>query len=220
MLRLLNHRDFGRPRPHPPAALLGVEGASTKTPIRPADDLVTWVRATFIELDGPLANEDHAHLRFAEIGMLWAAVPNNRHMKAVVGEAEIPTFRCGKWQKARQEQQLIEWFGDLPNFVITIDVEYAARADDAAFCALLEHELYHCAQELDEFGAPKFRKDGTPAFTMKGHDVEEFVGVVARYGAGAATGKTAELVRAANKGPQIGEARIHGACGTCGRMVA
>ncbi len=31
---------------------------------------------------------------------------------------------------------------------------------EAEFCALVEHEPYHLAQELDEFGAPKFTKDG------------------------------------------------------------
>ncbi|UIK01498.1 hypothetical protein LZK82_26610 (plasmid) [Rhizobium leguminosarum] len=31
-------------------------------------------------------------------------------------------------------------------------------ASDAQACALMEHELSHCAQELDDFGAPKFPK--------------------------------------------------------------
>lgn len=150
--------------------------------------------------------------------MLWAGVPNGRHMKAVVGEAEIPTFRCGKWQKARQEQQLIAWFGDLPDFVITIDAEYAARCDDVSFAALIEHELSHCAQELDAYGAPKFRKDGRPAFALKGHDVECFVGVAQRYGAVEANVQA--LVDAVNRGPTIARARIEGVCGTCSQKVA
>jgi len=41
--------------------------------------------------------------------------------------------------------------------------------------------------ERDAFGAPKFKKStGLPSFTLRGHDVEEFVGVVRRYGAAAA----------------------------------
>jgi hypothetical protein len=166
VMRLLNYKNLGRCRPQPPAELLGPEGAVTPMPIRPANDLASWVRATFIEPEGQLANEDHAHLRFAYIGMLWAAVPNARKMNSVLGEAEIPMFRCSKRRKAWQEQQVIGWFGEMPNFLITVDANYAAGADGVSFAALIEHELAHCGQELDVFGAPKFRKDGRPAFAL------------------------------------------------------
>ncbi len=199
---------------------MGPESVFCDRPIRPAPELREWAVNTFIDPDGPLANEDHIHLVDADIGFLWAAAPNTRQMNSVVGEAEMPTFRCGKWQKARQEQQIAEWFGSVPDFLITIFAPYAAACDDASFCALIEHELFHCGQERDEFGAPKFKMSGEPAFALRSHDVEEFVGVVARYGIGAAAGRTADLVRAANKGPQIAESLIHGACGTCGRKVA
>jgi hypothetical protein len=53
---------------------------------------------------------------------------------------------------------------------------------------------------------------------MRGHDVEEFVGVVARYGA-EATG-VAAIVDAAKAGPTIGRASIAGVCGTCSLKVA
>ena len=79
--------------------------------------------------------------------------------------------------------------------------------------ALAEHEMYHCGQERDEFGAPKFRKSGLPAFAMRGHDVEQFVGVVRRYGAGAAG--VMAMVDAANRPPEIADIRIAQACGTC-----
>ena len=70
----------------------------------------------------------------------------------------------------------------------------------------------------DEFGAPKFNQQtGRPSFTMRGHDVEEFVGVVRRYGA-EATGVRA-LVDAANAGPEIAAADIAQCCGTCLRAA-
>jgi hypothetical protein len=57
---------------------------------------------------------------------------------------------------------------------------------------------------LDEFGCPKFnRQTGLPVFGMIGHDVEEFVGIVRRYGAGSAAGRTRDLVAAAKKKPEI-----------------
>jgi hypothetical protein len=79
--------------------------------------------------------------------------------------------------------------------------------------ALLEHELYHAGQERDGFGAPKFRKSGLPAFAMRGHDVEGFVGVVRRYGM-IDCGVRA-MVEAARKSPEIAAVRIAQACGTC-----
>jgi hypothetical protein len=79
----------------------------------------------------------------------------------------------------------------------------------------VEHELYHIAQRTDEFGAPAFTQDGYPKLGLRGHDVEEFVGIVRRYGAGAGAGDTAKLVAAAQRDPEIGALNIAQACGTC-----
>lgn len=181
----------------------------------PAHDLILWAYETFIGADGELVNEDHAHLRFAAIGMLWTNVGNARQGRRILGQAEPGTPRAmGKWAKARAELQVLQWFPAIPDFIITLDAGYAATCDDDSFCALVEHELYHCGQERDEFGNPKFRNTGAPAFGMRGHDVEEFVGVVRRYGADAA-GVT-DLITAASSPPQVARTRIAHACGTCG----
>ena len=47
---------------------------------------------------------------------------------------------------------------------------------------------------------------------MQGHDVEEFVGVVRRYGMSEDVRK---LVNAANKNPEISKLDVAHACGTC-----
>ena len=205
-------------RPFPPPELL--------EPLPPkgfmvAQELLTWARSSFIEDGASLLNEDHAHLRHAQVGFLWTSVVNARNMRRIVGQAELgrPTA-MGRWAKARAEQQVCEWFGEVPDFIITLDAVYADQCGDAEFCSLVEHELYHCGQERDPFGAPKFRKDGRPSFGMRGHDVEEFVGVVRRYGVGAAAGDTFALVEAARNGPQIAPAMISQACGTCLRAHA
>ena len=181
----------------------------------PSQDLETWARSTFIQEDGPLANPDHGHLNEAVIGFLWTNVANARAARAIIGQAELgdPVGAMGKWARARAKLQVEAWFGLIPDFIITVDANYAKECGDPEFCALIEHELYHCAQEHDIYGAPKFRRDGRPVFAIKGHDVEEFVGVVRRYGA-SATGVGA-MVEAANAGPQIASASIAGACGTC-----
>ncbi|MBY0258555.1 putative metallopeptidase [Methylobacterium sp.] len=207
-------------RPRPPEDLLGAEGAITETPVRPAHDLLAWMRATFIDEDAPLLNEDHVHLRSARLGVLWCAVPNARQGKAVVGMCETTGFMGNRWAKARFEQQIVGWFGWMPHFLLTFDADYADQCSDATFCAIVEHELYHAGQAKDRWGAPRFSKTtGEPVFEIRGHDVEEFVGVVARYGAGHAAGQTAALVAAANRAPIVCEAEIAGACGTCGRSL-
>lgn len=201
-------------RPAPPEKIFEPIGAPA---FLPAPELTEWAQRTFIAEGAPLLNEDHAHLRFADVGFLWAGVPNSRQMRTVVGTAELgqPRATMGKWPKARAEQQLLQWFGDVPDFLITLDARYAEHCDDASFCALVEHELYHCGQERDAFGAPKFTQEGRPKYAMLGHDVEEFVGVVRRYGVGAAAGQTFELVEAAKRGPEVARADIAGVCGTC-----
>lgn len=204
-------------RPMPPADLFDLSAAS----FVPAVDMAEWATATFIEEAGPLANEDHAHLAFASIGFLWTVVENTRKGRRVIGTAEpgAPQGAMGKWGRARVAQQTAEWFGAVPDFIITIDASWWAAAPDADCCALIEHELYHCAQESDDFGQPRFNKDtGRPAFGMKGHDVEQFVGVVRRYGADASGVR--DLVEAANRGPEIAAADISHACGTCRQRAA
>lgn len=203
-------------RPHPPVKLLE-DWASPA--FVPSDELADWAISTFVADDGGLANPEHVHLQHAQIGMLWTNVPNGRHGQRVVGQAEPGNpMAMGRWAKARAVQQVERWFGRVPDFIITLDAIYAAGCGDAEFCALVEHELYHCGQERDAIGAPKFRKGtGLPAFTMRGHDVEEFVGVVRRYGVGAGAGQTLALVEAAQRGPEIAGVNLAHACGTCVR---
>jgi hypothetical protein len=204
-------------RPAPPAAL-----ASSGFEFQPAQELHEWSRKTFIEPGGLLLNAEHEHLQSANVGFLWTNVPCTRKMRQIVGTAELPKphSALGKWAKAAREYQLATWFdpwfGSEPlDFLITLYGPYAAECGDAEFCSLCEHELLHCAQALDEAGAPKFRKDGRPVFAMRGHDAEEFISIVRRYGPGSAAGGVAGLIAAAAKRPEIAAAQIAGACGTC-----
>jgi hypothetical protein len=201
-------------RPRPPQSLLSIDNTISFVP---APDLVEWISATFLEGDAPLFNEDHQHLIYATIGALWTVVPNARNGRGIVGQAELGSTMggMGKWTRGRAEQQIVEWFGSIPDFVITLFAPYAENCDDATFCALVEHELSHCAQEPDEYGMPRFKKSGLPAFCMRGHDVEEFIGVVRRYGAEAAGVRA--MIEAAAEGPTVAAADISFACGNCQR---
>jgi len=87
----------------------------------PAPELESWLRSTFIEEGATLQNEDHFHLRYAEIGVRWTSIDNSRHGRRVVGQAERgdPTA-MGRWAKARAELQVTEWFGEIPDFILRL----------------------------------------------------------------------------------------------------
>ena len=92
-------------------------------------------------------------------------------------------FNVGGWRKARQEQQMRDWFGFVPTYLITVDASFCERANDTEFCYLLEHELYHIGVERDDDGEMIFSSStGLPKHYLAGHDVEEFIGVTKRWG--------------------------------------
>ena len=198
------------PRPKPPASFL-----SEFTPhiaLTPAVGLSEWINETILSDTGRLHNPDHGHLIDADIRFMWASSGFTKKGRTVLGQAEEVAMRAGGWQKARIEQQMNEWFGYTPKFIITLAGDYCSECTDLDFCALVEHELYHIAQATDEFGAPKFTQDGEPKLAIRGHDVEEFVGVVRRYGASA---EVQELVDAANNPAEVAHLDVARACGTC-----
>jgi hypothetical protein len=211
-------------RPMPPSELGRFD--SYPLNIMPAHELNLWVKQTFLDPDSALFNQDHYHLDdFVEnstIGFLWAAGSFKKQMKSVIGTTEQVAFRVSGYQRMRQEQQLMEWFGYiLPEYIITLDGYYCAHCSDSEFCALVEHELYHIGHAKDEWGDPKFNmKTGLPVLAMRDHDVSEFIGVVERYGVGDKEGTLARLVAAANSKPTIKRTDLAHACGTCLRLVA
>lgn len=180
--------------------------------LSPAPEVWDWLQAEILADTGSIHNEEHAHLIDADIRVMWASAAFTKKGRAVVCQAEQLAFRVGGWQKARMEQQMMDWFGDVPAFIITLAADYCADCSDADFCALVEHELYHITQATDKYGQPAFTQDGLPKLEMRGHDVEEFVGVVRRYGPSPAVH---ELVDAANNPAEVGKLNISRACGTC-----
>ncbi len=178
----------------------------------PASEVWEWIEIEILASSGSLHNPDHAHLLDASVQVLWASQSFAKQGRTVLGQTEQVMFRAGGWQKARQEQQMREWFGEEPQFLITLAADYCAQCTEAEFCALVEHELYHIAQATDQYGAPKFTQDGMPKLEMRGHDVEEFIGVVRRYGA---SHDVQQLIDAANRSPEVAKINISRACGTC-----
>ncbi|WP_177414247.1 putative metallopeptidase [Pseudomonas sp. RIT623] len=200
-------------RPYPPSSLLELSDLSDfGIRLAPAPEVWDWLQAEILADTGSIHNPEHVHLIGANIGVLWASSGFAKQGRVVLGQAEQLMFRAGGWQKARQEQQMREWFGEEPDYLITLAADYCAQCNDAEFCALIEHELYHIAQATDEYGAPKFTQDGLPKLYLRGHDVEEFVGVVRRYGA---SEDVQQLIDAASRPPEVAKINISRACGTC-----
>lgn len=193
-------------RPHPPTE---IQGGFT-----PAQDVEAWIRALVIDDGGALSNEDHAHLRNATIGILWTDRDNTKRGRSVLGMCQAMPPGGDKWSAARAISQIEEWFGDVPDFLITLHAPAASEMSDTAFLALVEHELYHAGQERDQYGAPKFNPvTGEPVLTLRGHDVEEFVGVVRRYGS--TSPELTQMFDAVGQGPEIAASDIALACGNC-----
>lgn len=198
-------------RPMPP--LNFIDAFTPYIQVIPANEVLEWVNEKIVSDGGELSNPDHFHLADADIGFMWASYGFEKQGRGVLGQAEQVAMRAGGWQKARMVQQMYEWFDRVPEFIITLAADYCAQCNDLEFCALVEHELYHIAQATDEFGAPKFNKDtGKPVLKLRGHDVEEFVGVVRRYGASV---DVQAMIDAAAKQPEVGGIDIARACGTC-----
>lgn len=198
-------------RPMPPDALadeLAREGFA------PDKSLEAWIRHHFIREGGTLSNPDHAHLEYAHIGVLWTNVPNRHQQRWIAGTAECPQTQGNAWKRGRGDYQLRQWFSTEPDFLITLYAPLLAKLGDRDFCMVIEHELYHCAQDTTRDGSPRFHRDGRPMFAIRGHDVEEFIGVVRRYGA---RGDALAFTQAARRKPTVRDPELALACGTCAR---
>lgn len=200
--------------PKPPKAIL----EAWSPMFIPCPEVKEWAFSQFIQEGAPLRNEDHEHLEEAKILFLWASYPEKRNDKQVVGTAQLYMEQTTKWSQGKTAYAVRQWFGETPDFIITLCAPYCQEASPESICALIEHELYHCGQEKDEFGFPKYTKEGMPKFAMHGHDVEEFLGVIKRYGA--FSPELQKLQEALSRSPEIKRTDSYGAICGCGAGVA
>lgn len=209
--------QLGRPRPQ-------AEGPAF---FSRAPDVEEWLVRSFIESDAPLHRESLAHLQVASIGVLWVRPQEKRRGKIVAGKAGLmkPPQSLFGWEKELWWHTMNGFFGaedsdsdepqKVPDFLIRFWVEAALEYDDASWLALCFHELRHMAQEEDEFGAPKFNRQGAPVWTIRGHDLEEFSEVAEMFGVGALGMSGKQFYEALRKGPTVAQASITAVCGTC-----
>jgi hypothetical protein len=182
-------------------------------------ELQEWLMNTFVHEDGELCNEDHAHLRTANIAAIWTNVEFEDGLLPVAGMAELVKVNGKPWPRAERTDHLCLLHGNIPQARIWIYAPYAATLDDASFCALVEHELYHLAQKKDKEQQPMFDDEGRPVLTTRAHDVGEFLGVMERYGVGALHPNVRAMVELAKKKPLLTGDQVRAACGSCAVAV-
>ena len=198
----------------PPASILAA--VKQELPLfAPAQGMHEWAMSVFVEPDGILHNPEHEHWAsmVKTVAWLWTSVLYAKGGRTVAGTCEEVMFRASKWQSGRQEQQMLEWFGEVPDYLITLSAPVWLECDSATRCGIVEHEMCHVGQMRDEFGAPAYTKDGFPKIYLRPHDAEAFVTITERYGAGNAEGGVARLVHAGSRAPSIAAADIAIACG-------
>ncbi|MFS1586790.1 putative metallopeptidase, partial [Acinetobacter radioresistens] len=173
----------------------------------------------FLTLGGQLHNPDHDHI--AELlhddetflAFAWASSAAVAKKRMVLGQCEKVMFNQGGWKKARQEQQMRDWFGYVPVYLITVDASFCKNSNDQEFCRLIEHELYHIGVERDEDGEIIYSDmTGLPKHYLAGHDVEVFFGETKRWGADESVKRLLEIAKNA---PFVSETNIAACCGTC-----
>ena len=247
--------------PAPPLPPGSVDGHGPT--LQPSPEWAAWIRHTFIEdpsgEPGPLTNPAHKILRFASFGVLIASEPLFRKGARTVGTAQLVKASGDTWASAQRLMGLRLLLGmrgrfgiatdidgnpfpamvPLPTFVITLDARWLAHAPARSRAALIEHELLHCGQERGPLGL-KFTKDGAPVPGIVPHDIEEFSGIIERYGSEAndairdfidaaqAPAISDDILEAALGQSLIPSAHdihnlppppLHGVCGQCGSLI-
>lgn len=168
-----------------------------------APEVYEWLHQTVFNPNHFLYNSEHEHLfdyQVNELAFMWAHEGYEKGGKYILGTCEKPMFMAGGWKRARQIMWFEDMLGELPEILITLNANYCRDCTDLQFAELVEHELYHIIHKTDKYGDPSFRADGKPRLDMVSHDVEEFNGVVRRYGGDDAVIKMVEL---ANKGAEL-----------------
>lgn len=117
-----------------------------------------------------------------DVAFLWRTGEWQRKGKSVLGSCGIPTVPGG------DNRKLFEWMldrilGRFPDFLITINKDWYEGAPPKSREALVFHEMLHIDVARNEYGEMRLTREGTPIWTVGGHDLEEFNAVVARYGA-------------------------------------
>jgi hypothetical protein len=101
-------------RPLPPIELLEAD----EIKFAPAVDLIEWPSTTFIAAAASLRNDDHGHLNHATIGAAGHVDQSSVKPRGDCLRREVDA--CS------DERQILDWFGDVPDFILTFDAHHAS----------------------------------------------------------------------------------------------
>jgi Putative phage metallopeptidase len=182
---------------------------------RPSPEWAEWLYDTFIREGAPLENEEHAHLQNANIGVLLTNLVHRKQGWVTLGTAELVTMNGDPWKTGRKAQQIREWFGVDPDFIVTLFAPFLAQENARRVCRLAEHELLHCGWARWPDGELRVTDEGGPVYGLRRHDVEEFVSIAQRYGVEGMHQSAALFVDAALRDPTVSDEMIRRGCGAC-----
>lgn len=113
----------------------------------------------------------HQHLDPRRIACAWAF-----SWKANV-DGQVALGKCKR--ASDLDRELMEF-----DFVILLNRDFWNREEvtDAMREALVDHELCHTAEAVDQDGLPKIDQKGRKVYRTRKHDIEEFNEVVLRHG--------------------------------------
>ena len=133
--------------------------------------------------DKLLKYEEFIHLRDGDARVEFLLVGDEiiRSGRQVLGEVHIPTVQ-GKLRGVF-EWMLEQQFDSVPDFLVMLDQSYWDESGRNDREILIFHEMCHMIHKTDADGELRYDEDGNPVWGIVGHDVEEFVATVARYGA-------------------------------------
>ncbi|CUW11643.1 Uncharacterised protein [Serratia grimesii] len=108
-------------RPFPPLQFIESHQLMPYIGLVPANEVYEWMHSQILSDAESLYNPDHSHLIDADVRFMWASSAFEKKGRHVLGQAEEVAMRAGGWQKARMEQQMHEWFGEVLKFIILTD---------------------------------------------------------------------------------------------------
>lgn len=158
-------------------------------------------------VDRVLRMPEHRHLveDDAVIHWLMREEPKVKQGRMILGTCYMPKVNG-------ELSSLFDWMiermlGEAPDFLIILDAGYWADATDLQREILVFHELSHADRARDADGEPKCSPiTGEPLWAIRGHDIEEFNHVVARYGS--QVHGVAEFIEAARHGDAVAAAGL------------
>jgi hypothetical protein len=154
-------------------ALLGAFEQATAEDIESPD----VIAARLMELP------EHAHLKDHEQRFLILMRAEQDYAAGVFNLGRVHKPEVQGKLRPLFEQLLVQCYGFMPDWIITIDRQWWREATPVQREALVFHELCHVKQAIDRFGELRFNtQTGEPIFELRAHDLEEFRSVVERYG--------------------------------------